>query len=207
MSVKLYKVYRCQRYDIKDFIEIYHYSNNINGLHSLYCFKLVYKNDIIGALIYGYLGMANVWRKYAENEKDIIELNRLCCIDDTFKNTESYFIAKTIKWLKHNTNIKTIISYADPTYNHTGIIYKASNFKLIGMTSKSRYILYKNKKYHDKTIRTKHNGILKPYAVKLKKELDVGNAKYINTEGKYIYIYSINRKKYFKIINTQRSLW
>lgn len=191
MSCKNYKVELCNRNEIRDFIEKWHYSKNINGLISDYCFKLLDNEKIIGACIFGRIAMANVWKKYAENEAELIELRRLCCIDETLKNTESYFIAKCIKYLKKNTELKRIISYADLTYNHTGTIYKASNFNLIGQTAAGRVIFYNGKRYHDKTIRTKYKGKLKPFAIKIKKALEDGNAKYVKTKGKNIYIYNL----------------
>ena len=128
-NVKDFVVKICDRKEIKSFIETWHYSKSINGLKSNYCFKLMNNKTIIGAMIYGQIGMANVWKKYADKENELIELRRLCCIDDTPRNTESYFIGFTLRWLKKNTEIKKVISYADSNYNHTGIIYKASNFK------------------------------------------------------------------------------
>ena len=129
--------------------------------------------------------------KYAQKENELIELKRLCCIDNTLKNTESFFIGHTLRWLKKNTNIKTVISYADTTYSHEGTIYKASNFTHVGMTAKGKVIIYNDKRYHDKTIRTKYKGELKPFAVEIKKALENGDAKYINTLGKHIFLYRL----------------
>ena len=190
MSVKNYTITLCDRREIKEFIETYHYSKNINGLKSNYCFKMLDNNNLIGAMMYGQIGMAGVWKKYVDNETDLIELRRLCCIDDTPKNTESYFIGYTLRWLRDNTKVKKVISYADETYNHRGVIYKASNFKHLGMTSKGKVIVYKNKLYHDKTIRTK-----KPYAERIKTALDNGTAHYRDTLGKHIYMYEQRRKQ------------
>lgn len=190
-KVKTYKVELCERKEIESFIEQWHYSHNVNGLKSDYCFKLLDGDRIIGAMMYGGLAMASVWKKYVDNEKDLIELRRLCCIDDTPKNTESYFIGHTLRWLKKNTNIKKVVSYADATYNHEGVIYKASNFKYTGMTAKGRVIMYNGKRYHDKTIRTKYNGKLKPYAKIIKEALENGEAEYVKTKGKHIFIYNL----------------
>lgn len=195
MKVKEFEVILCERKEIKEFIEKHHYSQSINGLMSDYCFKLVYKGEIIGAMIYGGLAMANAWKKYAEAKEDVMELRRLCCIDDTPKNTESYFIGQTLKYLLKNTKIKTVVSYADPEYNHEGVIYKASNFSLIGKTAKGRVIFWNGKKYHDKTIRTKYKGELKPFAKKVKEALETGEAYYKKTEGKYIYIYDLSKRR------------
>lgn len=190
-----YTVQPCERKEIKDFIEKWHYSHNINGLLSSYCFKLMDGDTIVGAMIYGGLGMANCWKKYAENKEDIIELRRLCCIDDTPKNTESYFIGKTLKWLLKNTSIKKVISYADNTYGHRGVIYQASNFKHLGKTAKGRVIMWQGKRYHDKTIRTKYKGELKPFAKRMKEALEKGEAYYEETKGKEIYLYDLEGRR------------
>lgn len=191
-KVREFKVVPCERKEIVEFIEKWHYSKNVNGLATSYCFKLLDANDqLIGAIIYGKIAMANVWKKYSEKEADLIELKRLCCIDNTPKNTESFFIGKTIKWLKKNTNIKRIISYADTTYSHQGTIYRASNFKHLGMTNKGKVIMFEGKRYHDKTIRTKYKDGLKPFAIKIKEALQNGEAKYVDTLGKHIFLYDL----------------
>jgi len=192
-KVKTYRIELCERNEIRDFIETWHYSKNINGLISDYCFKLLDGETIIGGMIYGRIAMAGVWKKYAENENELTELRRLCCIDDTPKNTESYFIGHTLRWIKKNTIIKRVVSYADTTYNHEGTIYKASNFKHCGMTSKGKVIMYQGKRYHDKTIRTKYKGKLKPFAKRIKEALEMGEAKYVITKGKHIYIYDFDK--------------
>lgn len=183
---------------VRDFIEKWHYSGNVNGLRISNVFALMADNNLIGAMIYGSLGMANTWKKYADREEDIVELRRLCCIDNTPRNTESYFIGKTLRWLKKNTDYKTVVSYADSYHGHCGTIYKASNFEYHGMTAKGRLIEYNGRTYHDKSIRTYHEnkfGVkkLKPFAQNLKDALERGDAKYVDTPGKHIYIYRLKR--------------
>lgn len=191
MSVKNFNVTLCERREIKDFIEQWHYSKSINGLMSDYCFKLTDGDTLIGAMIFGRVAMANAWKKYADNENELIELRRLCCVDDTPKNTESYFIGSALKWLSKNTGLKVVVSYADPEYGHEGVVYKAANFSNVGKTAKGRVIFWQGKKYHDKAIRTKYKGELKPFAAKLKAALDAGEAFYKDTTGKNIYIYPL----------------
>lgn len=200
-SVHNYIVSICNRKEIVSFVEFWHYSKNVNGLTTDYCFKLLDADGkMIGAMIYGKIAMANVWKKYAEKETDLIELKRLCCIDNTPKNTESFFIGNTLRWLKKNTDIKTVISYADMTYSHEGTIYKASNFVHKGMTAKGRVIMFEGKLYHDKTIRTKYKGELKPFALKIKNALVTGGAEYVETKGKHIYTYELKKAE---IMNVQ----
>lgn len=197
-SPKSYIVELVDRKDIKDFIEKWHYSHSINGLRSSYCFALYYLDIetntkvMVGAIIYGKLAMASVWKKYGETEDDVIELRRLAMIDSTVRNSESYFIGKTLRWLKSNTTIKKVVSYSDLYYNHIGTIYKATNFLQTGKTVSGRKIVYNNKLYHDKAIRAKYtNGKLKPFSKKIKEALDNGEAYYIKTPPKNIFIYTL----------------
>jgi len=191
IKVRDYYIKNVPRQSVRNFIEKWHYSKSINGLMSEHCFALYRGNEIVGAMIYGSMAMVDQWKPYGDKEPDVIELRRLCCIDDTPKNTESRFMGLTLKWLKKNTDIKTVISYADPNYGHSGTIYKASNFKHVGMSSPCRVIMYNGKKYHDKTIRAKYNGELKPFAKDVKKALESGQAEYIAQVGKHIYRYDL----------------
>lgn len=192
-SVKNFKVSLCDRKEIKEFIETHHYSKSINGCISDFCFKLERSGVIIGALFYGRMAMANQWRRFGEDPSDIIELRRLVCVDDTPKNTESYFIGKTLRYLKKYTGLKIVVSYADQEYGHSGVIYKASNFKYCGFKKGSKVIVFKGKNYHDKTIRTYYKGKLKPYALEIKNALETGDAYFKTTAGKHTYIYELRK--------------
>ena len=191
-----YEVRPVDRKDVREFIEEHHYSHNINGLRSNYCFGMFNRDGtLVGAMMYGHFAMAGVWKKYAEHPEDVIELRRLVLIDDTPRNAESYFIGKTIRWLKKNTSIKTIVSYADPNYGHAGVIYRATNFVHVGMTSPGRVIMWNGKKYHDKAIRTRYKGELKPFAARLKEALDSGEAHYVKQLPKHIYQLELDKKR------------
>jgi hypothetical protein len=180
----------------RDFIEKWHYSKNVNGLRISQIFGLFHEKNLIGAMIYGALGMANNWKKFVEAESKVVELKRLCCIDKTPKNTESYFIGKTLRWMKQNSDYDLVVSYADTYYGHEGTIYKASNFKHMGLTTKGKVIDYNERYYHDKCIRTYYinsdgERVIKPFAQKIKGALETGEAKYVDMPEKHIYIYSL----------------
>ena len=196
MRVRDFIVKPCEIQDIREFVETWHYSGNVNGLRVAQCFALYNGDELIGSMIYGALGMANAWKKYGESEAEVVELRRLCCIDDTPKNTESYFIGSTLRWLRQNTDYKVVVSYADAHYGHEGTIYKASNFRHVGMTAKGRVIKWGEREYHDKTIRTYYtnkNGVknLKPFAQRVKDALESGEAQYQERPPKHIYTYSL----------------
>ena len=180
----------------RDFIEKWHYSQNVNGLTISQIFGLFYEKNLIGAMIYGSLAMANTWKKYAKEESKVVELKRLCCIDKTPKNTESYFIGKTLRWMKQHSRFDLVVSYSDTFYGHEGTIYKASNFKHCGMTTKGKVIDYNGKFFHDKCIRTYYvdkTGVkkVKPFAQRIKSALEIGDAKYVQMPEKHIYIYPL----------------
>tara|TARA_R110001592_G_scaffold278600_1_gene545877 strand:+ start:61 stop:699 length:639 start_codon:yes stop_codon:yes gene_type:complete len=212
MTLKNWSVVKVQRFHIKEFIEKWHYSKSINGCKSTFHYALFdEKENMKGAMFYGAMAMANQWKKFGKKESDVLELRRLCCEDDTPKNAESYFIGKTIKDLKKNWKGKILVSYADKQYGHTGIIYRASNWKLVEETKGAKMIKWGERLYHDKSIRTKykstkfnanqlvlfdekvqdqHNKI-KPFAKKIISALENGDANYINTKGKFTFIYKL----------------
>jgi len=192
MSLKEWRVLRVNRSAISSFIEEWHYSGSINGCISDYCYALMKPdNTLAGAMFYGRMAMANQWKKFADSPDDVIELRRLCCIDDTPKNTESYFIGASLRMLRKDWKCGTVVSYADKEYGHEGTIYKASNFRMVGEIPGAKVIVYRGKQYHDKTIRTKYKGVLKPFAYRIKMALETGEAHYKTTKGKYTYVYQL----------------
>jgi|TARA_B110000003_G_C16587776_1_gene510572 hypothetical protein len=194
MSFQDWSVRRVERPDIKDFIETHHYSKSINGCIADYCYALFHEEQMKGAMFYGRFAMMNQWMKYGEVKEDVIELRRLCCIDDTPKNTESFFIGASLRLLKKDWGGKVVVSYADNEFGHEGTIYKASNWELVGQTKFDRVIIYEDRRYHDKTIRTKDaHGNLKPFAQRIKTALEEGNAYYHRTKGKNIFTYNLTK--------------
>lgn len=183
------------RNEVRDFIETNHYSHNINGLKVSQCFKLVDNlGSFKGAILFG-AAATTAWKKYSDSENKVIELRRLVCVDDTPKNAESFFVGGCIRWLKKHTDYETVISYADPNHGHQGTIYKASNFKYEGLTSPCVVIDHDGKTYHDRALRTKYKGKLKPFAVRLSSALLSGKATSRIQEGKHIYVYQLRKAK------------
>ena len=193
MSVKSYTVEAVPRSEVAAFIERWHYSGSINGCIADYCFALYDGRTMVGAMFYGRMAMANQWKRFAASADEVIELRRLCCVDETPKNTESYFIGATLRWLKKNTRIKVVVSYADAQHGHSGIIYQASNFVAEGFRKGARVIKFNGKTYHDKAIRTKYRGELKPFAKRLVEALKDGSAVYEETAGKHCYVYRLRK--------------
>ena len=127
----------------KEYIIANHYSHGCHNAPNP-CYGLFEQEKLIGVLMFATpcseAVRSSLW---GEKFKDsVIELHRLHVLDVTPKNTESWFIAKCLKLLKQDRpQTKGVISFADTTQGHTGIIYQATNFYFVGKTSKATFYL------------------------------------------------------------------
>jgi hypothetical protein len=86
---------------------------------------------LVGAVVFGPTAGANVARSVSPllNHSNLWELKRLWVADELGKNTESWVIGQCLKYIKqHHSEIKCLISYADPDAGHIGTIYQATNW-------------------------------------------------------------------------------
>jgi len=186
------------RKSVVKFIEKHHYSHNVNGVQSLYHYGLFTEGNfglpkMIGAMMYAHPSMPATAAKYNPiNPDKCLELRRLVCIDDTPKNTESYFIGQTFKLLKRDTDMEVIVSFADQHHGHTGVIYKATNFDYLGETGKGRILMVDGKEMHSRSL----NQLDRPYGRELNRRYKAGdkNIFWKNTEPKHIYVYYLNKR-------------
>ena len=198
MSVTDFIVEEIPRKSVVKFIEKHHYSHNVNGVQSLYHYGLFTEGNfgipkMIGAMMYAYPSMPATAAKYNPiNPEKCLELRRLVCIDDTPKNTESYFIGQTFKLLKRDTDMEVIVSFADQHHGHTGVIYKATNFDYLGETAKGRILMVDGKETHSRSL----NQIKRPYGRELNRRYKAGdeNIFWKKTNPKHIYVYYLNKR-------------
>jgi len=178
--------------EIKDFIKSWHYSKSSRSQQQKHVFKLVDTSDrLVGVAIYG-----NPMSK-SYNGSKTIELRRLCLIDDTPKNTESWFISRTLKWLNKNTDYTSVVSFADPNKGHQGTIYKASNFSYDGLEDNNnpRVVQYGTKTIHLRQFYQKKDGEYSDDALRLQALVKSGSASIIKQERKHRFIYSFANKE------------
>ena len=181
---------------VRKFLKKWHYSDyvNIQAKHTFCLFKNG-KFDIpemIGVCIYTRPAGPSAGQTYYPEAPDrVLELRRLCLIDETPKNAESFFVGKTLRWLRQNTNWEFVISYADEEQGHKGVIYKASNFKYLGKTSSGKKLEVDGKSFHIRTL----SMLDRPYGVEINrryKAKDEG-VKVIETLPKNIYTYPLKK--------------
>jgi hypothetical protein len=92
--------------------------------------------EIKGVVIYGVPASSTLLKGICgpDQANNVYELTRLWVDDSVAKNGESYLIGNTIKLLEK----EIIVSYADSTQNHVGIVYQATNWLYTGLSSKFR---------------------------------------------------------------------
>jgi hypothetical protein len=73
-----------------------------------------------------------------ESSNRVYELNRLWLDDSLPKNCESKLIGYALRMLKKEFKKWIIVSYADTAMNHTGAIYRATNFIYTGLSDERK---------------------------------------------------------------------
>jgi hypothetical protein len=135
----------------KKYIIENHYSHGChNGPKP--CFGLYDDVNLIGVMMFATPCSEAVRSSIfgVEYKNHVTELHRLHILDCTPKNTETWFIARCLKYLKNiNPEIWAVLSFSDMTEGHSGVIYKAANAYRLGTTGKATFFL-------DETGRLRH---------------------------------------------------
>lgn len=146
-----YSVNKISAKTAKEYIHKNHYSHGSSHSPSP-CYGLFDKDLLIGVLMFACPCSERVRSSiFGEEYKGgVLELHRLHILDITPKNTESWFISKCFELLeKDRPDINAVISFSDPTENHFGIIYKATNAYFYGQSPKTTF-------YRDESGRLRH---------------------------------------------------
>jgi len=139
----------------KDYIKRHHYSKSCHNGPSP-CYGLFTKDKrlegdraLIGVLCFATPCSENVRSSVfgVDHKNHVTELHRLhikdfYCGKVTPKGTESWFISRCLKALKRDKPvIWAVLTFSDMTEGHTGTIYRATNAKFCGYSSKSTFYL------------------------------------------------------------------
>lgn len=128
-------------------------------------------------------------------EHECLELLRLFSYDWNEKNTESYCISQSIKYLKqYHKEIKVLVSYADISAGHVGYIYQASNWLYVGKGSSERKIFIDGKRQHRRNLYDVYGtSSIEKLKEKLGERLTISDERF--SKNKYIYILTNKREK------------
>lgn len=176
-----------------------HYSHKWTSCR--YAIGLFDGDKLIGVAVYGFpVGRQTVKSITPNlNNSDVLELTRLWLIDEAPKNSESYFLGKTFKWLRDNTDVKVLISYSDPMQEHLGIIYQATNWLYQGnstMLIKGYLHKINGETMHPRSVVALYGTI----KVDELKKIDP-NYERIEMKKKHRYLYILHKKDRNKIIS------
>jgi hypothetical protein len=135
-----YAIRRISGKDGKSFIIQHHYSK---GCHNgPMCWGLFDAGELIGVCAFATPCSENVRASVfgPDYKNHVTELHRLAIIDDTPRNTETWFIARALRELKlERPHIWAVLSFADATQGHRGTIYQASNFLFCGTSGRATF--------------------------------------------------------------------
>lgn len=194
MALESYFVERIQfSKPVRRFLSKWHYATH-TAVQAKETFGLFREGkfvpELVGVCVYTRpAGPTAAKKYYPDDPSKCLELRRLCLIDDTPKNAESFFVSRTLKWLRKNTDWKFVVSYADPEQGHQGTIYKASNFKYEGTTAAGSALMVDGKMFHIRTLTM----LDRPYGVEINeryKNKDPG-IQIVKTKPKHIYTYQL----------------
>jgi hypothetical protein len=172
----------CKFSDIRHIFESYHYKKGAMGGGISVCFAMFIDGLLVGGSV---MGKPRHEKKY----KNCIDIRRMACLDEAPCNSESWFLSQIIKWCASNTDYNYVLSYSDKTVGHSGTIYKAANFQNIGETTPTKFVNWKGKTYHPRSL-----SIERPYSHELREAVKTGEATIHTGLPKIIWLYEISQK-------------
>jgi very-short-patch-repair endonuclease len=118
----------------KEFLDSFHYAQF--GRSSKVIYGAFLKEKLISVCKFSTPIRKEVATSLNYSYSEVLELDRFCIHPEyQKKNFASWFISKCMKMVfEKYLKINHLVSFADSTYGHSGVIYKAANWKEIGNT-------------------------------------------------------------------------
>lgn len=119
-----------------------------------FAFGLFWGDLLAGVICYGTPSSAPLRRGICgqAQKNNVIELTRLWIDDRCRKNSASYLIGNTIKQIDK----EIVVSYADISQGHLGIVYQATNWIYTGLSAKRTNWTIKGISKHGQTLADKY---------------------------------------------------
>lgn len=145
--------------EAKRFCIDWHYSN-IFPPHCMLTLGFYDSRGLAGVSLWGWgvRPMHTIKKLFPGLEtKDYWELNRLCLRDDCPKNTESWFLARCVEFMKkEQPKIKVLISWADGIRGKPGYVYQASGWLYGGFITTEIYLTDSGEPVHPRMLITRY---------------------------------------------------
>lgn len=133
---KLYSIERISYRLAMDLIIANHYLHRKAPCSFAFGLFEIATQQCVGVVVYGVSASSTLLKGICgpEEGSNVYELTRLWIDDSVPKNGESYLIGNTIKQLDR----EIVVSFADSSQNHIGVVYQATNFLYTGLSAKFR---------------------------------------------------------------------
>jgi len=136
-----YKIFPITKHLCKNLLCEYHYLTSISrGFRSGINYGLFKDGDVVGVCIFTGLSVPQqakaIFGLEPNEQQGLFELSRLALHpfeQQKEHNLAGWFVARCIKHLRKNNDVKAILSYADNDY-HKGTIYRALGFDYYGLS-------------------------------------------------------------------------
>jgi hypothetical protein len=147
-------------------------------------FGLFHKDDWqpVGVIVYGINASSTLLKGICGPEEagNVYELTRLWIDDSVPRNGESFLIGNTIRKLDKDI----IVSFADASYGHRGIVYQATNFIYTGLSAKFKDPKVKGLEHQHHT--TYANGMTNAEVIE---KFGAENVSFVDRPRKHRYIF------------------
>jgi hypothetical protein len=131
----------------------YHYAGY--GRAASNVFAIMHSDEVAAIIKFAPPVRKEVATKEGMKHDEVLELDRFC-ISPKFqiKNMASKVMSMAISKIRlERPDIHALVSFADTAQGHTGVIYKASNWKKIGMSASSyEYMRSDGERMNKKTV-------------------------------------------------------
>ena len=119
----------------------------------------VYEDDSFkGCIVYGCGATSSLVSRYGLKQEQGCELVRVALRDHFWP--VSKMLAITLKMLKKDfSNLKLVVSFADPEQGHHGGIYQATNWIHDGRSQASDEYIYKGRRWQGRSFRNSYKGM------------------------------------------------
>jgi hypothetical protein len=180
----------CLLPEVHDFVRMNHYSHTCpkGGIVS-HCFAASIEDMLVGAAVFGHKAgnadTGSIFKEPFNSSDDCRELIRLVMSDVMPKNSESQFIGWCLRYLKTHSHILGLLSYADPEHEHSGTIYRASNWLYTGLSHPSKKFIVDGVEIHQRTATTAFGTASVPAIRAMGHTVEIRTAK---PKHRYIYV-------------------
>jgi hypothetical protein len=127
-----YEIKPIPAWDTYYFLQNIHYAKRIPSI--THAFGLFENNALVGVITYGTPPSSTLINGICGPEwaEHVLELNRLCLLNNK-PHEASRLVAGSFKYLPKPS---IIVSFADTSQQHEGIVYQATNFMYTGLSAK-----------------------------------------------------------------------